>query len=66
MLSVRNNLLNTLLISAMAIGLLFSAGNPSTAAGLSSCVKCHTDEKALTKNLSPEKPKASGMTSGAG
>ena len=66
MLRVRKNLLITLLIPTMGIGLLFTAVTSNTAAELSSCVKCHTNEKTLTQNLSPEKPKASGMTSGSG
>jgi len=66
MLRKKRLFLNALLILVILAGWLNATQTVTTATEPSSCVKCHTDEKKLTANLSHEKPKTSAMTSGAG
>jgi len=59
--------LKILVLVLLATGILTIIGvNASDTTAPSSCVKCHTDEKALTSSLSPVKVKKSSMTSGTG
>ena len=63
----RRALTKTLFLAILATGLLASSGtNAVESTSSSSCVICHTDENALTRNLSTVKPKKSAHTSGTG
>lgn len=63
----RRILPKTLFLAILAACLLPGAGtNAVEATSQSSCISCHTDETALTRNLSTVKPKKSAHTSGVG
>ncbi len=63
----RGVLFKTIFLAMVGAGLLAAPGGMAgDAADRSGCVACHTDEKALTRTLSREKPKKSALTSGAG
>ena len=60
-------LLKTVVLLLLAFGLCLTIGvQPAGTTSRSSCVTCHTDEKALIRNLSPVKQQKSALTSGAG
>lgn len=63
----RHTLPKTLFLAILATGLPASSGtNAVDSTSQSSCVICHTDENALTRNLSTIKSKKSAHTSGVG
>ncbi len=63
----RSVLPKILFLAILTTGLLSSAGtNAVDDTSPTSCVTCHTDETALTRNLSTVKPKKSTHTSGVG
>ena len=49
-----------------AITFLFISLTAGQALSDSSCIRCHTNEKMLKKNLAPQKEKKSSLSSGKG
>ena len=59
--------IKTLFVALLVTGLLAGLWiEKPTATTRSSCVACHTDERALTRNLRPVVATRSALTSGAG